>query len=286
MSSTPTPSAIELPEPVIFHDEVSACLAQRVQELDRHNAQLAAENVRLTEAVTARDVFLAIAAHELRNPMTPIVMRLHILRRLNETALAPNAKMSQSINEMEKSVLRFIKRATTLLDVTRVTSGTFAFHPVAVDIVATARAVVGNFCHLSSLAQAALEFVSIDEAVIVSGDVLAIEQILDNLVSNGIKYGQGTPVVVSIAADRGSGMALIRVSDSGPGISLANQARIFGRFERAVSSTKHAGGFGVGLWLVRQLSEAMGGSVAVTSAPNQGSTFCVALPLHCTGDAT
>ncbi|MDQ3039089.1 MAG: ATP-binding protein, partial [Pseudomonadota bacterium] len=138
----------------------------------------------------------------------------------------------------------------------------------------------------SSDAHATLQLVSAEDVLFVDGDALAIEQILENLVSNGIKYGHGTPVVVSIASEPGSGMALIRVSDSGPGISFGDQARIFERFERAVSSSHYAGGFGVGLWLVRKLSEAMGGSVAVTSAPDRGATFCVALPLHCPGDAT
>ena len=70
------------------------------------------------------------------------------------------------------------------------------------------------------------------------------------------------------------------VRDGGPGISPENQARIFERFERAVSPGASAGGFGVGLWIVKQLSEAMKGSIVVTSFPGAGSTFCVTLPLH------
>jgi two-component system, OmpR family, sensor kinase len=69
------------------------------------------------------------------------------------------------------------------------------------------------------------------------------------------------------------------VADGGPGISAENQARIFERFERAVPSAAHAGGFGVGLWIVRQLAEAMEGTIAVTSDPGVGSTFCITLPL-------
>jgi len=286
MSTKPTPSTTGLAKPVVVQHESSADLAQRLLKMEVHNAELAAEVVRLTEAVAARDAFLAIAGHELRNPMTPIVVRLQLLRRLSENAPVPNAQVAHGIDEMEKSVLRFIKRATTLLDVTRMNSDTFAFHPVAVDIVGAARAVLDDLCRLSGHSRAELHFISTDDALFVEGDALAIEQILENLVSNGIKYGDGTPVVVSIATDLAGDMALIRVSDSGPGISPGNQARIFERFERAVSSTHRTGGFGVGLWLVRQLSEAMGGSVAITSLPDQGSTFCVALPLHCPGDAT
>lgn len=111
------------------------------------------------------------------------------------------------------------------------------------------------------------------------GDWLSIEEIIDNLVSNAIKYGPGKPVVVRATADAANGVARITVRDGGPGISAGSQARIFERFERAVPPANHAGGFGVGLWIVRQLTEAMNGTIAMASVPGVGSTFCITLPL-------
>jgi signal transduction histidine kinase len=108
---------------------------------------------------------------------------------------------------------------------------------------------------------------------------MAIEEILENLVSNAIKYGAGKPILVSVVADDAEGVARVNVVDSGPGISSESQARIFERFERAVPRDHHAGGFGVGLWVVNRLVEAMKGTVDVTSEPGVGSTFCITLPL-------
>lgn len=256
-------------------------LQRAFMELERRNVELAEVNSRLLEAVAARDAFLAIAAHELRNPMTPIALRVQILRRLLQTQPAQDPRIEQSLDVIERSIAEFVRRAGTLLDVSRITSGTLALAHEPVDIAAMARAVVDDMTLLSNQL-APLELSAPAEAVCVAGDALAIQQIVENLVSNGIKYGQGTRVVIGISVEHG--MGVIRVSDSGGGISASNQARIFERFERAAGPGQHAGGFGVGLWLVRQLSDAMGGNVAVTSSPDAGSTFRVELPLHHPGD--
>ena len=118
------------------------------------------------------------------------------------------------------------------------------------------------------------------EPVVVSGDRLAIEEILDNLVSNAIKYGADKPILLRIGVDEEQHCAVIRVSDNGSGISADDQARIFERFERAVQPGEHLHGFGVGLWIVQQLCQGMEGSVRVDSTPGQGSTFSVTLPLQ------
>ena len=94
--------------------------------------------------------------------------------------------------------------------------------------------------------------------------------------SNAIKFGAGKPVDVALRADGRAARLTIR--DRGIGISEEDRARIFKRFERAVTRREH-GGFGVGLWLANQLVAAMGGAVAVESAPGEGTNFTVTLPL-------
>ncbi|MDQ3617267.1 MAG: HAMP domain-containing histidine kinase [Pseudomonadota bacterium] len=269
-----------IPEDLDFFSATSgqAELRQAFINLKRRNAELAEENSRLVEAVAARDAFLAVAAHELRNPMTPIALRAQILRQLMKAQPAQDIRIEQHLDVIDRSIAAFVRRAGTLLDVSRITSGTLALAQEPVDIVDVARAVVDDMALLSVQLDAPLELAAPDTPVCVVGDALAIQQILENLISNGIKYGQSTRVVIGITTEHG--MGVIRVSDSGDGISAGNQARIFERFERVAGSGHHAGGFGVGLWLVRQLSDAMGGDVAVTSSPGAGSTFRVELPLH------
>jgi signal transduction histidine kinase len=109
-------------------------------------------------------------------------------------------------------------------------------------------------------------------------DRLAMEQIIDNLVSNAIKYGARPPIEVW-AEDHGNHVSL-RVRDHGPGISLEDRSRIFERFERAVGLDKRRSGFGVGLWVVGQLVAAMGGTIMVADAPGGGAEFTVTLPCH------
>ena len=107
-------------------------------------------------------------------------------------------------------------------------------------------------------------------------DRLAVEQVVENLLSNALKFGAGQPVTLRLRSDGRS--ARLDVQDRGIGMSPDQQARIFGRFEQIVA--QHRGsGFGVGLWVANRLVAAMGGRIAVSSRPGEGSTFTVTLPL-------
>ena len=107
-------------------------------------------------------------------------------------------------------------------------------------------------------------------------DPLAVEQVIDNLVSNAVKFGAGKPVTVRLRSDQR--VACLEVQDRGIGMSVDQQKRIFGRFEQIVAS--HDGsGFGLGLWIASRLVAAMDGRITVSSHPGEGSTFTVMLPL-------
>ena len=253
---------------------------QTDQNILEHNARLIAEVARLTETVAAQDAFLTVAAHELRNPMTPIVGRVQILRRAASKPDFQTERLVRDLDQIEWLILHYLKRATTLLDVSRITSGKLSLGREPVDVCEVAHEVADNFGPMAGLAGSNLSVDLPNGALLVSGDRLAIEEILDNLVSNAIKYGSNKPISLSARVDEEKRLAVIDVSDRGPGIPSANQARIFERFERAVQPGEHLAGFGVGLWIVRQLCEGMGGSVTVNSGAGQGSTFRVALRLH------
>jgi two-component system, OmpR family, sensor kinase len=245
---------------------------------------LIAEVERLTEAVEARDAFLAVAAHELRNPMTPIIGRIQILARAARRPDFQVERLVQGLDEIEWLIARYLKRANVLLDVSRITSGKLTLDRVPVDVCEVAREVIENFSPLRQRAGSDLTLDLPSEPVVVSGDRLAIEEILDNLVSNAIKYGANKPIWLRIGLDEEQHCAVIGIADRRSGISADDQARIFERFERAVQPGEQLSGFGVGLWIVRQLCQGMEGSVRVDSTPGQGSTFSVALPLQSSKD--
>jgi len=242
-------------------------------------AALNEEIAALREAVSARDAFLAVAAHELRNPMTPIVGRVQQLRRLLRKPDFRPETLDKRLEQIEWLIAQYVKRASILLDVSRVTSGKFQLDPAPTNVSNLIREVVGNFELVAEFAGSSLTCRFTEGDIHRLCDRLALEQILDNLVSNAIKYGAGKPIVVSASEDAASGSVTVHVADQGPGISIENQARIFERFERVVRPGQNASGFGVGLWVVGQLVETMGGSIRIASQPDKGSTFTVSLPL-------
>jgi len=260
-------------------DATSTANRNEAYTLTRRIAELTEENARLHEEVSARDGFIAVAAHELKNALTPLVARIDLFR--HRMAGWQPEKIEANLVQIEQLTAIFARRATTLLDISRMASGKLQLDGTAVKVDPVARSICENYRPLAERARCELTLDLPEANLTIVGDQLALEQILDNLISNAIKYGAGAPIVVS--ATEGDGHVMFEVSDWGPGISPEAQARIFERFERAVRPGQ-AAGFGVGLWVVKQLCEAMGGKVEVTSMPGTGSTFRVTLPAYATKD--
>jgi signal transduction histidine kinase len=152
-------------------------------------------------------------------------------------------------------------------------------HPQQCDLAALVRDVAGRFD--TEVRRARCE-VRLHAPAPVQGawDTSRLEQVVTNLLANAIKYGAGHPVTVSV--EEVEGRARLTVQDWGIGIAPENLQRIWGKFERAVSE-RHYGGLGLGLYISRQIVEALGGTVKVESALGQGATFIVELPPQ--GDA-
>ncbi|WP_419815542.1 sensor histidine kinase [Glacieibacterium sp.] len=249
-------------------DELICNLTSRI-------AALSAENERLAEVVAARDGFLAVAAHELKNALTPVVARVEILRRRLD-GWQPD-KIESNLSQLEQAAGIFARRATTLLDVSRMAAGKLRLDKARIAVVPVIQAVCDNFRPLAERVKCDITIALPDPDLAIVGDQQALEQIVDNLVSNAIKYCAGAPI--SVRAEPVGDFVHLSVADRGPGISHEAHMRIFECFERAVRRGEEAG-FGIGLWVIRHLSETMGGEVRVTARPGGGSTFCVVLPRH------
>lgn len=229
----------------------------------------------LTESVQARDAFIATIGHELRNPMTPIAGQVSLLLNLVRNGRHTEERLVAGLQRLEWLIELYMKRATTLLDVSRITTGKLTLERAPVDVSEVLLQVVAALKSLADHARAPIEVMA-PESLIGNYDRLAIEQIIENLLSNAIKYGAGKPI--EAVAESTAEAIVIRIRDQGIGISDADQVRIFDRFERAVGRNAKAGGFGVGLWIVCQLVEASGGKLTVESALGKGSIFTVMLP--------
>ncbi|ACG74124.1 multi-sensor signal transduction histidine kinase [Anaeromyxobacter sp. K] len=250
------------------------------EELARRLA-IALDNARLygeaERAVRARDEFLAIASHELKGPLGPLQLRIAMLERLiarGELRAMPHEKLVQIFGGARGQVHRLASLVDDLLDVTRLSTKRFRLDVAPMDLAAAVREVVEQHAGEAAAAGVALR-VDAPPSVLGAWDRRRIDQVLENLVGNALKYAPGAPVDVRVEADAGS--ARIRVHDEGPGIPAADQERVFGAFERACPH-RGVGGLGVGLYVVREIVRAHGGSVSLESEPGHGTTFTVTLP--------
>jgi signal transduction histidine kinase len=229
----------------------------------------------LRAAVAARDEFIAVAAHELRNPMTPIMGQVQLL-----LSRARRERVSDSLirglEMLETAVDHYVHRATTLLEITRLNAEKIQLQPTRFDLCGLIHECVRKYEQMAARAGGRLHCLA-DQPVLGTWDRLATEQVLDNLVSNAIRYGDGKPVNVDLVAE--DERVVLRVVDRGIGIAPSDRTKIFERFEQG-SSAPRSGGFGIGLWLSNKLVRAQGGTLEVESELGQGSTFIVTLPRH------
>ena len=231
------------------------------------------------DAVRARDDFLAIAAHELRSPMNALGLQLATMERLAERS--GDSPMLAHVRRARRNVERYVRRATVLLDVTRLNSMDVQLHAEPVDVRALVSGVQEAHEDLARFHGAVLEC-EVDGEIVGHWDTHMVEEILSNLVTNAIKYAGGrVRVRASVAAP---GMVCFTVSDEGPGIPEDLRARIFARFERLVSTARNRSGFGLGLWIVGRMVMAHRGSIQVQSGPGGGAVFTVNLPASVPGD--
>jgi two-component system, OmpR family, sensor kinase len=255
-------------------EEELAALRAEICALRNIRQDAERELAELRDAVAARDSFIATAGHELRNPMSAILLNVtYTVFRARQAQEAPEWLLER-LASLDRQAKNFVRRATTLLDVSRLTAGRMPLDLALVSLDAVVREVAKDLAIEAERAGCRVELV-LDPEARGYWDRTALEQIAGNLVSNAIKYGAGRPVEVSVQADPTT--AALTVRDHGPGIAEADRERIFQRFERAVSSAERSG-FGVGLWIARQLAVAHGGDIAVASVPGLGSVFTATLP--------
>jgi signal transduction histidine kinase len=229
-------------------------------------------------ALRARDDFLALAAHELRSPLHALGLRVAALQRLAEAG--GQGPLAYQLQRTRRSVERYVNRAVTLLDLSRVHADALHPDPRPVRAAEVVQSVVEDYADEAAFHGATLHPEVDDEALEGCWDPHMIEQLLANLVSNAIKYGHGTPVRVR-AARSGPAHACFEVSDRGPGIAPADRQRIFEKFERVVA--RDTAGFGLGLWIVGRMVAVHGGTIEVADGPQGGALFRVVLPLQAPG---
>jgi two-component system OmpR family sensor kinase len=226
----------------------------------------------LSTALAARDRFIAVVGHELRNSLAPMSLLAEQFGALAEGSQPPG-KLLARVAMLTNNLNKLITTVGRIVDVTDLRRGKVQLAPTSADLVD----VVGEVCREAEREAAAVgSELTVDSRGPVVGrwDRVRVKQIAANLVGNAIRHGAGSRVELLVRGGASTGEVTVR--DHGPGIDANALPRLFDCFDQA--PTRRAGSLGLGLWLVKTLCHAMGGTVSAENCMDGGARFCVVLP--------
>jgi signal transduction histidine kinase len=252
---------------------------QRLLARERESAEsLLEQNERLRELDALKDRFVSSASHELRTPLTSMMGFLELV--LEGEAGEPNEQQREFLQIVARNADRLNKLVDDILFLGRADADRLTLEPGEVDVGALAAAAVESAKAAAARKGLTLTYDANPDLALLRGDGLRLTQLLDNLISNALKFtNSGGEVRIAVTRDQEA--ARIAVSDSGVGIPADELPQLFQRFFRAsTASAAAAPGTGIGLTIVQKIAEAHGGTVSVESAAGIGTTFSVQLPFH------
>jgi signal transduction histidine kinase len=246
------------------------------EDLEKRVVERTAE---LKHAIEARDQFLSVASHELKTPLTSMklqnALRMKAIQKRDANYFAFE-KLEVMTKKDDQQLSRLARLVDDMLDISRITAGKLSMHLDQFDLTDTVREVVERI-QPQALASGTEIFIRGNGPMVVRWDSYRIEQVLTNLLTNAIRYGEGKPIQVELSADGPKTSIVVR--DFGMGIAEADIPRIFDRFERAVSPNE-VPGLGLGLFIAKEIVEAHGGTLTAESTLGKGSAFKVSITNH------
>jgi PAS domain S-box-containing protein len=244
-----------------------------ITDRKRVEVELQEKNAALQVANQAKDRFLATMSHELRTPLNAIIgFTGLLLMRLPGELTAEQERQLAIVKQSGEHLLSLIN---DLLDLARVQAGMMQLSMEAVDACALLREVHASLMPLADSKSLGFQLQVPAEPVAVKTDRRALRQILINLVNNAIKFTDAGSVLLELS--RADGRAMVAVSDTGVGISAADQQRLFAAFTQVGDPRRRPDGTGMGLHLSARLAEMLGGRITVESTPGAGSRFMLVL---------
>jgi PAS domain S-box-containing protein len=244
-------------------------------------AAFAIDNGRLyreaREAIQARNEFLSMASHELRTPLTSLRLGadslLRYLRKGTPQEI-PQAVVERLIDTFNRQIERSARLINQMLDTSRMNLGRMQLEREQMDLTALTQEVLSGLAH-DTIAAGCMVYLQAPNPVQGTWDRLRVEQIVNNLVTNAIRFGAGKPITIQVEAH--DGVARLVVADEGAGIPPEQQREIFQPFKR-LGPARPDGGLGLGLYIIRCIVEAHNGTISVESEPGKGAKFVVELP--------
>lgn len=231
----------------------------------------------LADAVEARDATLVIVAHELRTPLAALITQMQLLRRRMQDIELHDERTLQGLALLDQQARRLNLLVDALFDATQLNHQPRRFAHERFDLGRTIQRVHDSFAGV--LINHSLHLDLCADAVLIDGDALRIEQALQNLLHNAVKYSPHGGAI-ELCLERHDAHARIIISDEGIGIPVADRDRIFERFYRAKNAVSHGiNGVGIGLYIVHAIIALHNGTIQVAETPEAGATFIVELPL-------
>jgi signal transduction histidine kinase len=253
--------------------------AENVSHIAAMNTQLNNRNQELERLNIEKNEFLGIAAHDLKNPLTSIVLLSEMVQLQHETL--DSVQLLEKVSKIELIAMRMRDIIANVLDVSALESGTLMLYPAGFDAALLIKNIVNEYADRASEKNISL-YVDVpkDYAIDIYADFAKTYEVVENLLSNAIKYSpHGKNVFIRIIEDAATSTVRIEVQDEGPGISDEDMKRLFGKFAKL--SAQPTGGedsTGLGLSIVKKIVEAMNGRAWCESVFGEGATFIVALP--------
>jgi signal transduction histidine kinase len=259
--------------------ELNMRLAHHAAELETINREIALKNLELAEASRTKSAFIANMSHELRTPLNAIIGFTGAL--LMKLPGPLTAEQEKQLNTIRTSARHLLSLINDILDVARIEAGKVTLSIERVDATEVLRETTDTLRPLAGAKGLSLTLSTPPGACVLETDKRALTQIVINLVNNAIKFTERGSVQVTLSQrpdEDGVTITEIAVTDSGAGIKTEDQAKLFQAFSQLDStSTRHAEGAGLGLYLCRNLANLLGGNIFFTSDFGTGSTFTLAL---------
>jgi signal transduction histidine kinase len=250
------------------------------KQLERQRLLIQSQMTQLTNALKTRDEFFSIISHELKTPLTSLMLNIQLAQRSLASSVDPALSAEKVRRRLDLSVIQSEKLAhliDELLDIARIHTGKLSTHLIDANLAQVIRDVTTRFC--DTLEQASCPVtLHLDDTLIVPADTFRVEQVLINLLTNAMRYAPGSPIEISL--NRQGNRAALRVKDHGPGIPELALASLFEPFERGPNADSKTRGLGLGLYIVRQIMLAHNGDITIKSEPNEGAEFTAAFPLQ------
>lgn len=237
------------------------------------------EQMNLKRAIQARDEFISVCSHELKTPITSMQLQFQLaskMYRREDKRVFQKENVIRRIENACRQLSRMNVLIENMLDVSRISTGRLHIEKSEVDMNSVLNDVLETFREQIEEKNVVVNVLNKSQSrSIILADIYRIEQVVANLITNALKYGEAKPIDVVI--DKFAGRVSMTVTDHGLGIDKENIERIFGRYERAIPASEISG-LGLGLYISKQIIEAHNGSLSVKSEIGHGSTFTIEFP--------